>query len=211
MGATLALAGSGAYSIDNVLLRRHPGLAERPWFRWLGGSLPLPLADRAFRNLGLATLAGVLAFNVGTYSYFRGSVVTPFHSGRVSPTSHHLTLSDASLLPDGSVRFRALDGGTADVPVHIMKAELLGGQGQPLATWNTEALSRLPAGAFGNEFSYNTFKAGPYGIVAAMGAKAVITLPPAAGAALAPGELATLTISNVDGAIFGGRLAAGLR
>lgn len=208
MGATLVLAGSGAYSIDNVLLRRRPALAERGWFRWLGGSLPLPLADRASRNLGLAMLAGVLAFNVGTYSYFRGSVVTPFHSGRVSATSHHVTLSDARLLPDGSVRFRAyLDGGTADIPAHIMKAELVGGQGQPLAAWSTEALSRLPTDAFSNEFAYNIFKAGPYGIVAAMGAKAVITLPPVAGSALAPGEAAILTVSNVDGASFSVTLA----
>lgn len=210
MGASLVLAGSGAYSTDNVLLRRHPALAQRAWFRWFGGSLPLPLGDRAFRNLGWAMLAAVLAFNVGTYSYFRGSVVTPFHSGRVSPTSHHLTLSDASLLPDGNVRFRAyLDGGTADIPAHIMKAELLGRQGQALAAWNSEALSRLPADAFRNEFSYNTFKAGPYGIVAGMGAKAVITLPPVPGTALAPGEAATLAVSNVDGVSFSVKLADG--
>src|SRR3984885_15430675 len=50
MGATLLLAGSGAWSIDNVLLRRNPSLAERPWFRWMSGSRPLPLKDIAFRN-----------------------------------------------------------------------------------------------------------------------------------------------------------------
>lgn len=111
MGATLVLAGSGAYSLDNVLLSRRPALADRRWFRWLGGSLPLPLGDTAFRKLGLVVLAAVLGFNVGTYSYFRGSVVTPFHAGRVSPTSHHFTLSDGRVLPDGSVRFHIyLDG-----------------------------------------------------------------------------------------------------
>ena len=210
MGATLALAGSGAYSLDNVLLRRRPELAEREWFRWLGGSLPLPLTDRGFRNLGLAILAGVLAFNVGTYSYFRGSVVTPFHSGRVSATSHHFSLSDGTVLADGGVRFSIyLDGGTADIPAHVMKAELLGGQGQVLETWSTEALSRLPADAFQNEFVYNTFKAGPYGIVARMGAKAIITLPPVPGMALTPGEAATLRVTNVDGDSFGVRLAVG--
>src|ERR1700722_8729841 len=57
MGATLVLGGSGAYSLDNVLLERHPRLADRAWFRWLAGSLPLPLTDTAFRNLGLAVLA----------------------------------------------------------------------------------------------------------------------------------------------------------
>jgi hypothetical protein len=90
-----------------------------------------------------------------------------------------------------------------------MKADLLGGQGQTLATWNTEALSRLPADAFCNEFSDNAFKAGPYGIVAAMGAKAVITLPPVPGTSLAAGEPATLTIGNVDGASFSVKLANG--
>jgi thiosulfate dehydrogenase (quinone) len=86
MGATLVLAGSAAFSIDNVLLTRNPGLGRGAWFRWPGGSLPFPLTGRGFRNLGLAVLAAVLAFNVGTYGYYRGSVVTPFHGGPVSPT-----------------------------------------------------------------------------------------------------------------------------
>src|ERR1700681_387619 len=51
MGASLLLAGSGAYAIENVLIRRNPTLAENPWFRWMAGSLPLPLKDIPFRNL----------------------------------------------------------------------------------------------------------------------------------------------------------------
>lgn len=206
MAATLVLAGSGAYSVDNVMLRRRPALAKRGWFRWLGGSLPLPLGDRAFRNLGLTVLAAVLAFNLATYNYFRGSIVTPYHSGRVSATSHHFTLSEATLLPDGGVRFGAyLDGGTADIPAHIMKVALLGRQGQVLAAWNSEALSRLPADAFRNIFAYNIFRTGPYGIVAGMGAKAIITLPPAAGAAAAA---TTLTVTTVDDASFSVKIGA---
>jgi thiosulfate dehydrogenase (quinone) len=45
MGATLLLGGGGAWSIDNVLLRRNPALAATPWFRWTAGSLPLPIKD----------------------------------------------------------------------------------------------------------------------------------------------------------------------
>src|ERR1700688_149317 len=59
MGATLVLGGSGAYSLDNVLLRRNPALAEKTWFRWMAGSQPLPLKDIAFRNLALAVLGFV--------------------------------------------------------------------------------------------------------------------------------------------------------
>src|SRR6201996_4378629 len=101
MGATLVLAGSGAYSLDNVWLHRKPALTGKPWFRWASGSLPLPLTDAGFKTLAFAVLAFVVIFNVGTYSYYRGSVVTPFHGGPVSPTKHHLTLSQVQVLPDG--------------------------------------------------------------------------------------------------------------
>ena len=54
MGVTLILAGAGAYSLDNRLLARYPALAEKSWFRWLCGSLPLPLSDRGFNRLAFA-------------------------------------------------------------------------------------------------------------------------------------------------------------
>jgi hypothetical protein len=74
MRATLVLAGGGAYSLDNVLLKRNPGLADRAWFRWPSTSEPTAII---------------------------GSVVTPFHSRPVSPTQHHFALSNGALLPDG--------------------------------------------------------------------------------------------------------------
>jgi thiosulfate dehydrogenase (quinone) len=208
MGATLVLAGGGAYSLDNVLLKRSPGLADHTWFRWLAGSLPLPLTDMAFRNLGLAVLAVVLAFNIGTYSYYRGSVVTPYHGGPVSPTRHHFALSKGVLLPDGGVKFQIyLDGGTPSAPAHIMKAELTGGDGQLLETWNTETLTQLPADSIHNDFAYNKFKAGPYGIVAEMGAMATITLPPQPNTRRPAGGNTTLRFTDVNDRGFSLKLA----
>jgi thiosulfate dehydrogenase (quinone) len=208
MGATLVLAGGGAYSLDDVLLKRNPGLADRAWFRWLAGSLPLPLTDKAFRDLGLIVLAAVLVFNIGTYSYYRGSVVTPFHSGPVSPTRHHFALSNGALLPDGSVKFQIyLDGGTPEAPAHIMKAELTGNENEPLETWNTETLTRLPADSIHNDFAYNKFKAGPYGLVAEMGAMATITLPPEPNVHPPAGGNTTLRLTDVNGRSFSLKLA----
>src|SRR6201996_3242643 len=66
MGAALLLGGSGAYSIDGVMIARNPALAEKSWFRWLAGSMPLPLKDVAFRNVGLLLVAFVAIFDVGT-------------------------------------------------------------------------------------------------------------------------------------------------
>jgi hypothetical protein len=192
-----------------VLLKRNPDLAGRAWFRWLAGSLPLPLPDTAFRNLGFAVLAAVLAFNIGTYSYYRGSVVTPFHSGPVSPTQHHFALSSGALLPDGGVKFHIyLDGGTPEAPAHIMKAELTGGENEPLETWNTETLTRLPADPIRNDFAYNKFKAGPYDIIAEMGAMATITLPPPEPNVHPPSDSnIILRLTDVNGRSFSLKLA----
>src|SRR6202158_4164447 len=207
MGASLLLAGSGAYSLDNVLLRRKPALAGKQWFRWMSGSLPLPQTDGGFRTMALAVLAFVVIFNVGTYNYYRGSVLTPFHGGPVSPTKHHLTLSRAELLPDGSVRFHVyLDAGTPEAPVHVVAAELLNNDKHPVADWDAAVLSKLPKTDFANDYAYNRFEPGPFGIRAKMGAAATVTLPVAASGTIAGARYIQLT--DVDGRTFSATLGS---
>ena len=202
MGASLMLAGSAAYSLDNAWLRRNPGLAERMWFRWGGGSLKLPLTDAGFRKLALAVLALVLVFDLGFYNYYRGSVLTPYHKGPVGAGAHHFTLSDATLLSDGRVRFAVdLDGGTPAVPAHIMQVEVVGRDGGALATWDWRALSALAPAAIANAFAYNRFKPAPFGLEAGVGAKAVVMLPPPANAKATRAGV-EVRITDVDGKTF---------
>jgi thiosulfate dehydrogenase (quinone) len=201
MGASLLLAGSGAYSLDNVLLHRKPALAGNQWFRWASGSLPLPQTDGGFRTLALAVLAFVVIFDVGTYNYYRGSVLTPFHSGPVSPTKHHLSLSQVAVQPDGSVRFHVyLDAGTPESQAHVVQASLLDANKAPIAKWDTTTLSKTPKSAFANDYAYNKFAPGPFGLRAPMGAKATITLPaPMTGSET---SAAYLQLTDVDGQKF---------
>jgi thiosulfate dehydrogenase [quinone] large subunit len=207
MGATLVLGGSGAYSLDNVLLHRSPALAGRQWFRWMSGSLPLPLTDGGYKKLALALLAFVVVFNVGTYNYYRGSVLTPFHGGPVSPTKHHLTLSEGALLPDGSVRVHVyLDGGTPEAPAHVVAIDLLNSDKQSVAHWDAAVLSKLPKTDFANDYAYNRFEPGPFGIRAKMGAAATVTLPPPASGGNS-GAM-SLRMTDVDGQIFSTTLAS---
>jgi thiosulfate dehydrogenase [quinone] large subunit len=208
MGTTLLLAGGSAYSLDNVLLRRNPGLANKAWFRWAGGSLPLPLREGGFRTLSLALLALVLVYNIGTYSYYRGSVLTPFHGGPVSPTKHHVALTNGRVSADGTIRVHAyLDGGTPEAPLHIVQATLIGPDHATLNVWDAKALSALPKADFENDYAYNKFGTGPFGIRAPMGAKATITLPPRVGMGAVPlGSV--LKFTDVDGSNFTTRLQA---
>ena len=82
MGAALMLAGSGAFSLDNVLLRRYPALAERAWFHWAGGALPLPVGSAAFRNIAFGVLASTVVFNVATYDHYRARSTAPITRDR---------------------------------------------------------------------------------------------------------------------------------
>jgi hypothetical protein len=82
-----------------------------------------------------------------------------------------------------------------------MKVEVVGSDEKALATWDWQALSALPASAIVNDFPYNRFKPGPYGLEAGMGAKAVVTLPQAASAT-SPTPGAQLRVTDVDGKTF---------
>ena len=178
MGTTIFLCGSHLWAVDNVLLRKKPRLAESPVFRWTCGTLPLPLKAGAYKRLALGLLAFVVVFNVGTYSYYRGAVFTPYHPGPVSPTIHHLTLTDGRYYSEGNITVHAyLDAGTPEAPVHIMDAWLEDEQGNKLMRWNTEALSSLTQKNFQNDFAFNQFKSGHYGIQAIVGSAALIRLP----------------------------------
>jgi thiosulfate dehydrogenase [quinone] large subunit len=84
-----------------------------------------------------------------------------------------------------------------------MTAVLRSADGSVLEQWDGTALSHLPASAIANEFAYNRFVPGPFGLRAEMGATATITLPPASGANT--GRLhsaATLQLRTVNGNTF---------
>ena len=189
MGVTLFLAGSSAYAVDNAILRRNPRLADKAWFRWASGSLPLPLGEISFKRLSLVLFWISIAFSMLTYNYYRGSVITPFHAGPVSPSKHHWELSHGAVDANGNVSFRAyVDAGTAAEPSNMVQASLLDADGKTVERWNSSALAALPKTAFHNEFDYQRFQTGKFGIVGPVGAIATIQLPGALnGATLPPG------------------------
>jgi thiosulfate dehydrogenase [quinone] large subunit len=102
------------------------------------------------------------------------------------------------------VRFHAyLDGGTPEAPSNVMTAVLKSNDGSALEQWDGTALSHLPASAIANEFAYNRFAPGPFGLRAEMGAMATITLPAASGVDIGRIHSAvTLQLRTVNGNTF---------
>ncbi|EHX5358773.1 quinol oxidase [Salmonella enterica] len=206
MGTTIFLCGSHLYAVDNVILKKKPHLADSRVFRWCCGSLPMPVTPAAYKKLALWLLAFVVVFNVGTYSHYRGSVVTPYHHGPVSPTTHHISLTGGELHADGRVSVHAyLDAGTPEAPEHIMDAWLKDADGNVVMHWDTAMLSAIPAENFSNDYAYNKFGSGHYGIQAVVGSAAVITLPAGrihGGADILPEGPLTLELMDMEGHVF---------
>jgi thiosulfate dehydrogenase [quinone] large subunit len=199
MGITLFLAGSGAYSVDNVLLRRNPALAGKAWFRWISGSLPLPLDEKAFKSLALVLFWIGVAFSVLTYNHYRGSVITPFHGGPVSPSKHHWGLSHGSIDANGNVSFHAyVDAGTPAEPSNMVQASLVDASSKVVEHWSSADLAALPKSVFHNEFNYQRFHTGKFGIVGPVGAVATIELPRALNGTRLPPGAYTLKLVSVN-------------
>jgi len=205
MGVALVLAGSGAYSIDNWLLARKPELEHSMAFRWLSGALPLPLSDNAFKKLALTLFWVAVVFIVATYSYYRGSVVTPFHGGPVSPAKHHWKLSNVSVSKDGKVVFHAyVDAGVAAEPSNVLEAALIdSNSGSVVERWSSSDLASLPKKDFVNEFAYQQIHVGKFGIVGPVGAEATIYLPATVASSTdLPSGSYVLELKSVNGHIW---------
>ncbi len=210
IGITLFLASGSAYAVDNVLLRRNPALADKAWFRWASASLPLPLGDLSFKRLTLVLFWISVAFSVLTYNYYRGSVLTPFHGGPVSPSAHRWGLSQGEINSNGNVSFRAyVDAGTPAEPSNMVQGSVLNSDGKVVEHWNGSDLANLPEAAIRNEFDYQRFHIGKFGIVGPVGAVATIQLPAASvGSPLPPGRY-TLKLTSVNNHIWSLPLSLG--
>lgn len=178
MGMSLLAAGSSAWSLDALISRRLPAVASHAWFPWVAsGSLPL----ERFRPTSLLLTVITIAFVTLTYNYYRGAILTPYHSGPTSPSLHHLSISEARKTAQGGVSFNVyLDGGTADVPAHVVGIFGLDADGRTVAEWTAKQLAALPPSAIINDYHYNRFTVGVLGLAAGMGARAHIVLPPPA-------------------------------
>ena len=84
-----------------------------------------------------------------------------------------------------------------------MAAVLKSNDGAVLEQWDGSALSRLPASAITNDFAYNRFAPGPFGLRAQVGAMATITLPAASASDIGSlSNTATLQLRTVNGNTF---------
>lgn len=175
MGITLFLTGSSVYSIDGLLLKHYPKLARNKWFLYTASG---PLSYLTIERLALSFLIFIMLFTLGTYNYYRRSIVSHFYVA-ISPSMHHIAITNPILKKDGMVSFVAyVDSGTPATPAYIMRIALQNSAGKVVESWDNVKLSQLPDNSISNVYQYNRFLVGEYSLVGYVGAKAAITLTP---------------------------------
>jgi thiosulfate dehydrogenase [quinone] large subunit len=198
MGLTLALAGGSVYSVDAYMMKRHPKLTNKRWFHILAtGALP----EKLFKYCSWVFILLTMFFTLATYNHYRGSIYSKYHNGPVSPRIFHLTISNLKILPSGGVTFSAyLDAGTTSVPSHIMRMVLATKNGKVVEAWDRVQMTPEFI-TIHNRYDYNRITLGPYGLVAPIGAKAVISLRPVGSVAIQKGTY-MLDVYSIDGEVW---------
>ena len=88
----------------------------------------------------------------------------------------------------------------------MVAADLLDSDKHSVAHWDAALLSKLPKTDFANDYAYNKFEPGAFGIRAKMGAAATVTLPVPASGTTAGARYVQLT--DVDGRTFSATLGS---
>ena len=201
MSSAVFLAGGGAWSLDHRYVE--------------GTRFAGPTRGRAGCSAGRCRPRWCASWRYGSPSPARCSPCSPIRSFLApcfrpcnrAPTSTATTspCRRRSVAADGSVTFEAyVDAGPDTGAAYIVAATLLDGSGQKLAQWDGAALAALAPEAVRNAYPYawaSRFKAERIGFSGQTGARATITLPPAAAQA-AEGEARILVLEAIDGSVW---------
>lgn len=200
MGLTLALSGGPIYSVDAWVLRHRPHLATRWWFVDAASG---PWSFAKLRRLSLFCFITVVFFALVTYNYYRGAIYSPYHSGPVSPVIHNILLRDGVIKSDGEVSFHAyVNAGNTAIPSHIVRIEIQNAKKDEIEVWDGAQLGVLTIKDIDNDYIYNRFTTGPYGIVAPVSASATISLPAINKNMILPKDHYQLIIYTISGHRF---------
>lgn len=198
IGLTLVLSGASIYSVDHHLIKRDDQLTKKTWFKTLASG---PINFSKLNYIAIVLLILSIIFICGTYNYYRGAIFSRYHTGPVSATTFHLKLDNGYVTTNGEVIFTMyVDAGTSAVPNYIVRINLVNAVSQEVVgTWSSEALSNLPLSNIKNKFDYNRISVGRFGLIAPVGAKALIILPANIKENLLPDTNYYLQVVTVDG------------
>lgn len=168
-GFVLFLTGSGAYSLDNYLMKHQYPVAQKKWFSFLGsGHLPV----KNLRPMVLVMSILIFGLTLFTNQYFHGGVFGTLHNKSVKPK-----VEISHIQHNGSqLTFQLFRVEGADVyGSFLIGIEVLDGNNKVVKSIDQKELSEFPADRISNHYVAK-IKAGKHSLILPLGAKADLTV-----------------------------------
>jgi uncharacterized membrane protein YphA (DoxX/SURF4 family) len=168
-GFVLYLTGSGAYSLDNNLMKKSYTFTHTSWFTYLGSG-ELPVKNLAPKVLIMSVL--IFGLTLYTNQYFHGGVFGTLHNKSVKPK---VDISD--MRQSGSqLSFQLFRVEGADVyGSFLIGIQILNERGEIVKSIGQEELSRFPKENIRNHYVAK-IKTGKHSLILPLGAKADIAI-----------------------------------
>jgi len=168
-GWVLFLSGSGAYSIDQYLMKKRLPVTDKKWFSFLGsGSLLI----RNLQPKVLAVSAMIMGLTLFTNQYFHGGVFGPLHNKSVRPKVEISAIRQRG----DQLSFQVFRVEGADVyGAFLIAIELLDENSNSVKRIDQRQLAQFPVDRIRNHYVAKV-KPGKHSLVLPLGAKAEITI-----------------------------------
>lgn len=168
-GFTLFLTGSGAYSLDNYLMKKSYKFTDKKWFRFLGSGV-LPIKNLAPKILVISLF--IFGLTLFTNQYFHGGVFGTLHNKSVKPK---VEISNIKY-NDSQITFQLFRVEGADVYGSFLIAiAILDENNQVLKSINQNELARFSKEKINNHYVAK-IKPGKHSLILPLGAKADLTI-----------------------------------
>jgi len=171
IGTVITLFGSGSFSLDSLISKHKPKLAEKRWWQFL--TLPLPASgNKLFRNTIYTTAIIVILYVVGMNQVHHGGVWGKLHNYSKTPD---IQITDYTFINDSTFSLKLYrDKGPETYGSFIIKTKVKDASGRTIYTFSPEYLSTINKKDINNLY-INKIHPGKHSLVVPLGAKGIIT------------------------------------
>lgn len=192
-GFALFISGSGAYSIDNYLIKNEYSFTKKKWFSWLASGT-IPIKESIYKRVVLIGALFTFGMALMTNQVFHNGLWGNLHNKSVRPK---LEISNTILSGD-QLSFDVYRVEGVDVyGAWIIGIELIDNDGNVVSEYNQERLSQLNQNEIENYYVAKV-KPGKHSLVIPLGAKAKLLLDDDQFAALPNGNY-RIKITDISG------------
>ena len=195
-GFSIFLAGGGAFSIDNFLIKKSNKLNTYKWFGWLGSG-KFPFSKENFKTVALTGAFFILFVSLYTNQQFHGGIWGTLHNKSVKPKIE-ITRPSISANTLQFTIFR-----TEGVDVYgsfLIGISLTGPNGEKQLELNGTDLANMSEHNIQNNYVAKV-KPGKHSLVVPLGSKAKIAVPLNRTTPISPGTY-KLTLTDISGATW---------